>query len=678
MADDVQNLSIKIKINADTKQLEVVGASLKEFTTGVENTGKKAGQASSGLGALEGSLDSLLQPLGVSLGAFAGVAGAIGLVGATIGAGISKWEQDKALNREMAVVVNGLGLSYDKLKDSIDANLSSLRSNTRFTDEEVKKSFATALKYTGDVSQAYRLLQIAENTAVASNKSLAETMDKFGTAMKGGDRATKVLFDAFGQLGVQGKTVAEMIEHLGTTNENTAKIEESLTKTGTELKESFEDTSKVIGEQLVPALTELGDVGKPLIVRFTGAVGMFITAFLQLGDVVASAGKRMYYTLTFQFKKMDEESKRFSDAMTKRWGIFWDGVKKARETEDKAKEKADKEYDKFKADTLKNSLADEQANSRIKEDLAHKLEKVKTENAKNSYDERMKLLDADVAKYRKAGASEIDITAYYASEKTRITLDEENRKVKAKKELEGIERDDAKKTATGQIDLLKDTYDSDLVNYKNQLDNKEIALTEYNAIRLAREKKLAVNITEVWRQEFESQMSILSGFMGSLTSAFGDASAVGKASAIAQATIDTYAGANKALATYPPPFSFIAMGTAIASGLANVAKISSIPMMAEGGIVDKATMVVAGERGREAIIPLNSAQGKSILGGGSGGGGVNIGTIQIQFPNVSSFQDWLKADPKVIKDVVEKKMLQAFNQLAKEGKMTSVSKVNNI
>ena len=99
-------------------------------------------------------------------------------------------------------------------------------------------------------------------------------------------------------------------------------------------------------------------------------------------------------------------------------------------------------------------------------------------------------------------------------------------------------------------------------------------------------------------------------------------------------------------------------------------------MMAEGGISNGATPVVFGERGREAIIPLNSPQGKSLLGGG--GGGVTISNIQIQFPGVTSFQDWLKADPKLIKEVVEKKMLQAFSQLSKEGKMTSVSKVNNI
>lgn len=87
--------------------------------------------------------------------------------------------------------------------------------------------------------------------------------------------------------------------------------------------------------------------------------------------------------------------------------------------------------------------------------------------------------------------------------------------------------------------------------------------------------------------------------------------AAGKAFAIAQATVDTYAAANKALASAPPPWSFIAMASAIAAGLLNVAKISGVEL-AEGGVV-KATPgginAVIGEGGKdEAVIPLENGQ----------------------------------------------------------------------
>jgi len=676
MADE-QTLTIKIKVDADTKKIQVIEGDLKKFQDAVDSAGKKSSDGSKGLSSMEKNLNALTEPLGLNLAGFAGVAGAIGLVAGTIAGGISKWEEEKKLNREVAGVVSGLGLNYEQLKASIDSNLESLKSNTKFTDEQMKNSFTQALKYTGDTTQAYKLLQIAQNVSVGTGKTLEEVMGTLGSAMKGGERTTKILYQEFGKLGVQGKDVSEMIDNLGNAYKNNAKDEQSIAKTTTELKEGWEDTASAIGEQVVPSLIEVGEVLKPVVIGFTNFIGLVVTGFMQITDAIVLAVTQWKNIFTMNIKGMEKANDDFVKKSAKRWNDYGTSVIKASERMNSGKQKTDKDYGKFHAKTLKDELGDEKQFGKEKDDLARKLDKIQQENEKNSYSERMKLLDAEVVKYRKAGADEKDIVQYYEAEKKRITLDEESRKGKAKKELETIEADDAKRTSEGQIRLLKESYDSDLENYRNQLSNKELTQAEYDSIRLAREKKLSANITSIYQAEFETQMSILSSFMGSLTGAFGEATSVGKASAIAQATIDTYAGANKALATYPPPFSFIAMATAITAGLINVSKIASIPLMAEGGIVSKGQQFIAGEAGKEAIIPLDSPTGKKLLGSGNSGG-VNIESIQILFPNVSSFDDWLKADPKIIKDVVERKILQAFNQLSKEGKMTSVSKVNNI
>lgn len=63
---------------------------------------------------------------------------------------------------------------------------------------------------------------------------------------------------------------------------------------------------------------------------------------------------------------------------------------------------------------------------------------------------------------------------------------------------------------------------------------------------------------------------------GALSNLLGQETAAGKAAAIAEATINTYLGATKALATLPPPASYIAMAATIASGLVSVAKIAGI------------------------------------------------------------------------------------------------------
>jgi len=67
-------------------------------------------------------------------------------------------------------------------------------------------------------------------------------------------------------------------------------------------------------------------------------------------------------------------------------------------------------------------------------------------------------------------------------------------------------------------------------------------------------------------------------------------SAAGKAISIAQAVINTYQAASMALATYPPPFSFIAAAASIAAGLMNVNKIinTKVPSITGTGSVASA------------------------------------------------------------------------------------------
>lgn len=78
---------------------------------------------------------------------------------------------------------------------------------------------------------------------------------------------------------------------------------------------------------------------------------------------------------------------------------------------------------------------------------------------------------------------------------------------------------------------------------------------------------------EVTKLTQETKLGIISQALGAVANLVGRNTMAGKALAIAQATIDTYAGATKALAEYPPPFGAIAAGTVIAGGLANVAAI---------------------------------------------------------------------------------------------------------
>ena len=91
-----------------------------------------------------------------------------------------------------------------------------------------------------------------------------------------------------------------------------------------------------------------------------------------------------------------------------------------------------------------------------------------------------------------------------------------------------------------------------------------------------------------------------SSIAGTLQSVFGKS----KAFAVASALINTYESVTKALAAYPPPFSYVAAAASLAAGLAQVANIRKTSKSGGGG-------------GSAATTGAGAA---SSTGGGGGGG----------------------------------------------------------
>ena len=99
------------------------------------------------------------------------------------------------------------------------------------------------------------------------------------------------------------------------------------------------------------------------------------------------------------------------------------------------------------------------------------------------------------------------------------------------------------------------------VDAQNEIDavNQEAANNETNL-----EKQKNLNKKMLMTQALNDAVSIL-----------GKNSKAGKAIAIVQAIRDTFAGANKALASAPPPFNFISAAAVVAAGIKNVKTITA-------------------------------------------------------------------------------------------------------
>lgn len=132
-----------------------------------------------------------------------------------------------------------------------------------------------------------------------------------------------------------------------------------------------------------------------------------------------------------------------------------------------------------------------------------------------------------------------------------------------------------------------------------------------------------------------------------------------KALNIANALMNTYTAATKALATYPWPFGLIAAAAAVAAGMAQVSAIRSqnYSGRALGGPVMGGTPYLVGENGPELFVPnsTGSITRNSDIGGNRP---VNV-TFNIVANDTAGFDDLLMSRRGLIRSVISDAMIES-------------------
>jgi len=181
--------------------------------------------------------------------------------------------------------------------------------------------------------------------------------------------------------------------------------------------------------------------------------------------------------------------------------------------------------------------------------------------------------------------------------------------------ISSMEAMEAEKKAQEEKDrLLNDSTMKRLLQDENNIRNSYQVqldtLRQFNNEKLISDEQYALAKDRInQRMTQDSINSLASGFqaLGQYNKkAFG----IAKAAGVAQAVINTYQGATKALATYPPPFSYAMAAGQIAMGMGQVAQIkaASFSGRAVGGPVSAGTPYMVGEQGREMFIPSTNGQ----------------------------------------------------------------------
>lgn len=169
-------------------------------------------------------------------------------------------------------------------------------------------------------------------------------------------------------------------------------------------------------------------------------------------------------------------------------------------------------------------------------------------------------------------------------------LDEKNRIEDAKKKLAIKEQqdkaiiDDKKKDYSIRLAAV----DDEQALVQKAFDDKVITELEYNT-KVDELAKARIAIHDEEQKNTERVASAIGQTFGNLAELAGKQTVLGKAFAIAQATIDTYSSAVKAynaMADIPvigPALGIVAAGAAIAAGISNVKKIVAVQVPGQGG-----------------------------------------------------------------------------------------------
>ena len=377
-------------------------------------------------------------------------------------------------------------------------------------------------------------------------------------------------------------------------------MKESLSKTS-EGQETLNKISAAFGKIIGPVMAIVEKVALPIFEKFADLLALVAEGFSKFAQFlgvseakIEEASRNSSEVLQEAYdeeqKRQEEETKKLEEENKKR-------AEERQKAADEAKRKREEE--------AKQRLADLQTAQKIQLEAELSLLSDRDRELK----EREVRFQAEMAALKKAGFTDFTkLEEEYRLDVKNIndTFDKQTEDAeqarKDKKLAEDKElADKLKADKLAELDFkeyeAQVIFDKDVqrrdATYQDELDlfdkireitRQKLELEGATAEQLVVfDEESQTQRTQIAEMQEEQRLGIISNALGTAAQMFGEHTVAAKAMSVAQAVIDTYAGATKALATYPPPFGAIAAGTVIAAGLMNVKKIISTKMPSPPG-----------------------------------------------------------------------------------------------
>lgn len=205
--ETTQELRIVVKVEPETGKIEVLNATLEK----TEKQLKKGTEASKGF-----SLDwkDLLTAVGLGAFTFASVNTILSQFVSLLRQGVKDAVENIIAMKRLEFQVKAAGIAWDECRATLTEYFNTLAAVTRFEQTELVRTFTMLLKYTGDITSAQRLLNLSMNLAVATQRELSDIAQTLAYALTFPQRGVRMLVKEFGVLVGNTKDIVKAIENL--------------------------------------------------------------------------------------------------------------------------------------------------------------------------------------------------------------------------------------------------------------------------------------------------------------------------------------------------------------------------------------------------------------------------------------------------------------------------------
>lgn len=251
MSENIGDLSITIRVNKQTGELEVLKGQVTDTGKAIEGLGQSSTVSSEQLAGLASNITKLVSATAVL---------------AFFKEAVAEANEEAEALRHLKAQMDALGLSYDQHQTKIEAWVASMEELAHLHGDVAYDALGKTLQRTGDLAASMRIIQLAQDIFIATGRDFNTTLENLSVAAGGSSRGLSQLQIQFGQQIASANTAKEAIQVLANNYGGAAEKAKGLGVASLDSSIQINKVYEKVGKELTPALQFLSDYAlKPVV-----------------------------------------------------------------------------------------------------------------------------------------------------------------------------------------------------------------------------------------------------------------------------------------------------------------------------------------------------------------------------------------------------------------------------